>query len=130
MAAAIDPPTIPKHPISPCCEVDHVHRARAPAAHAGLAAEQLGHQRLGVDAQGQRVAVPAVGPGHPVSVGEHAAHADRARLLAGVQVRRAVDLALLKQRLDRVLEAADERHALVELQAQLGVDGVVSSAVE
>ena len=113
-------------PDQPMREVDHVHGARAARAHARLAAEQLGHQRLGVDPEGQRVPVPAVRPGHAIGVRQNAAHADRPRLLAGVQVRRAVHFALLKQGLDRVLEAADERHALIQLQPQVDIDGVIA----
>ena len=63
-------------------EVDDVHRAGAPAADAGRAAEHLGGEPLGVGAERQRVAVAAVGAGDPVAVGERRADADRDRLLA------------------------------------------------
>ena len=106
-------------------DVDHVHRARPPAAHAGGAAEHLGDQRVGVGALGERVAVAAVGAGEVVAGLERRAHADRHGLLAGAQVRGAVDLALEEQPLHLGLEQADQQHPPVALEVRrrrLGVD--------
>jgi hypothetical protein len=62
------------------------------------------------------VAVTTVGPGDTVVGTQHRSHTDCHRLLAGVEVRRTVDLAALEQRLNRVLEATDELHPLIQLQ--------------
>ena len=51
-------------------------------------------------------------------------------LLARAQVRRAVHLAPLEQRLDLVLEAADEAHAPVELEVVRGVLGARPGAAD
>ena len=108
------PPTMPKQPISPSLEVDDVHRRRRDRRSTPVdAAEQLGRQRIGLDPLGQGVAVAAVGPGHVVVRLERQAHADGHRLLAGVQVRGAVDLAGQEEALHRVLEGADQQHPLV-----------------
>ena len=97
-------------------EVDDVHRSRAAAADAGGAAEHLGHQPLGVGAGRERVAVAAVGAGDPVARLERGADADRDRLLAGVEVGRAVHLAAQEQPVDLALEQADQQHAAVPLE--------------
>ena len=72
----------------------HVHRAGAAAVHAGRAPEHLVEQRLRVDAERERVAVAAVRRRDAVALLEQARDAGRHRLLARVQMRRAVDLAL------------------------------------
>jgi hypothetical protein len=115
-AAADDPEAADQAVI----EVDHVHRAGAAAADAGRAAEQLVEQALRIDADRERVPVPAVGPGHAVLGLQHRADPDGAGLLARVEVRRSVHLTSLEERLDRVLEAADQQHAAVQLERQLG----------
>ena len=106
-------------------DVDHVHRPGPPAAHAGGAAEHLGDQRAGVGALGERVAVAAVGAGEVVVGLERRADADRHGLLAGAQVRGAVDLALEEQPLHLGLELADQQHRPVALEVRrrrLGAD--------
>src|SRR5689334_8816514 len=111
-AAAHDPEAADQ----PVLEVDHVHRPGAAGAHTGRAPEQLVQQSLRVHAEGQRVAVPAIGPRRAVLRLEHGAHPRRHRLLPRVEMRRAVHLALQEQRLHRVLEAADQQHPPVELE--------------
>ena len=101
-------------------EVDHVHRAGAPAAHAGGAAEHLGDQRLGVGALGQRVAVTAIRAGDPVVVVERHADADGDGLLAGVEMGRPVDLTAEKQAVHGSLELPDQEHPPVRLQVRAG----------
>ena len=61
--------------------VDDVHRAGETAVDAGLAAEQLCEQGLGVDAHRERVAVAAVRARDPVVRPEQAGDPDRDRLL-------------------------------------------------
>ena len=102
-------------------EVDHVHRAGAAAADARLAPEQLVEQRLRLDAERERVAVAAVGAGDAVLLLEHRADPGGHGLLTRVEVRGAVDVALLEERLDAVLEAADQQHAPVERERLLAV---------
>ena len=97
VAAAMLPPTIPKQPTSPCSRSTTFIEPGAAAADAGRAAEHLGRERLGIGALGQRVAVAAVGAGDVVAGSSADADADRDRLLAGAQVRRAVDLALQEE---------------------------------
>ena len=97
-------------------EVDDVHRAGAPAADAGRAAEHLGGQRLGLGALGERVAVAAVGAADVVVGLERHADADRDRLLAGGEVRGAVDLAPQEEAVDRLLELADQQHPPVGVE--------------
>ena len=94
-------------------EVDHVHRAGAAAADAGGAPEHLGDQRLGIGALGQRVPVAAVGAGGVVVGLKRHADPDRHRLLPGVQMGRAVDLAAQEQPVHRGLELPDQEHARV-----------------
>ena len=120
VAAAMLPPTMPKQPISAVVEIDHVHRAGAAAVDAGRAAEQLGEQRLRARARGRAVAVAAVGAGDAIAGSERAREADRDRLLPGVEVRRAVDLAAQEERLDEVLDAADHAHPPVEVEVSSG----------
>src|SRR3954470_3200066 len=55
-------------------ERDDVHRAGAPAVDAGRPAEQLVHQRLGVDAERERVAVAAVRARHAIGLRERPGH--------------------------------------------------------
>src|SRR5215470_3358256 len=64
---------------------------------------------------------PARPPLIPVALLEDARHPGRDRLLPGVEVRRPVDLAGEEERLDEVLEAADEQHPPVEVLVQLEV---------
>ena len=104
-------------------EVDHVHRAGAAAADAGGAPEQLVQQALRRGSDGERVAVAAVGARDAVVGGEHAADARRRRLLAVVEMRRAVHLALQEERVDRFLEAPDQAHPAVEREHQIAVGG-------
>ena len=115
------PPTIPKQPISRSSgELTFIEPATA-AVYPGRAAEHLVEQRLRVDAERERVPVPPVRRGDAVALLEQAREADRDGLLARVQVRRPVDLAAQEERLDEVLEPADQAHAPVEVEVELGV---------
>ena len=98
--------------------VEDVHRAAAAAAAALDAAEHLGHDRLGRDAAGQRVAVLAVG-GHDRVVRVERLHAaDGHRLLADVQVQEAADLGRAVQLDAALLEAPDAEHLAIEVAAR------------
>ena len=98
----------------PVLERDDVHRAAPAAVGAGLAPEELGEQRRLVDAERERRAVTAVRRGHGVARLEHVADADRDRLLALVEVRRALDLVVEEEPVDGILEQPDAQHPLVE----------------
>ena len=67
-----------------------VHRAAAPLAIAGLAAEKFGEHRLQLGALGDAMAVAAMGRGDAIGVAERHADADRRRLLPDRQMHRAV----------------------------------------
>ena len=99
-----------------------VHRAAAPAAVAGLPAEQLGHHEPRLVALGDRVAVAAM-RAHDVVVGlEGRDRADGDRLLAEVRVEVAADVpepVLLDRAL---LEAADRDRRLVHRLEQSCAD--------
>src|SRR5438067_950367 len=116
-AAAHDPEAADQ----PVLEVDHVHRSGPPAAYSAGPPEELVEQALRLNTQRERMAVAAVGPGHPVLRLQHRAHAHRHRLLPRVQVRGAVHLALEEQVLHRVLEAPDQQHPAVELERLVAV---------
>ena len=90
--------------------VGDVHRAAAPAAIAGLAAEKLGEHPLHLGALGDAMAVAAMCGGDVVAVGKRRADADGGGLLADRQVHRAVALAPDVAVLRRLLEAADQVH--------------------
>ena len=96
-------------------EVEHVHRAAAAVRHAGLAAEQLGHDPVGLGAARQRVAVRAVGRDQVILVAHGADGADDRRLLADGEVEEATDLRLRVHLARALLEAADEHHRLEPL---------------
>ena len=94
-------------------DVVEVHAAALAAADAPDLPAQLGHQRPGVGAAGERVAVVAVG-GDEVVVGPKEAHRrHRHRLLADVQVEEAADLALHVDLGAALLEPPDEEHGPV-----------------
>ena len=109
--AAADDPERADQAVAECVDV---HRAGPSAVDARLPAEHLVEQQLRVDPERESVPVPAVGRGHAVPLLEQARHSGRHGLLPRVQVRRAVDLALQEQRLDEVLEPADEQHLPVD----------------
>ena len=104
-------------------EVDHVHRAGATAAGAGLAAHQLGGERLRFGPLRESGPVAAVGGGHPVPRVEHRADPDGDRLLPRVEVYGAVDLATQEEALHRLLEVAQEQHPAVAVEQRSGVGG-------
>ena len=86
-----------------------------PARDAVVAAEQLGHDVVGVGAARQRVAVRAVGRDQVVLVAHRAHRADDRRLLADREVQEAADLRLRVHLARALLEAADEHHRLEPL---------------
>ena len=100
----------------PLIHVSNVHRPAFALADAGGFAEQLGHHAAHVHPFGHAVAMPAVGGGHIVGVGEVRTDADGHRLFPGVQVHEAGNLALAELDLDPVLKGADELHPLVHPQ--------------
>ena len=65
----------------------------------------------------------AVRARHAVVRPERGREADRHRLLSGIEVRRAVDLAAEEEALHAILEAADEEHPPVQLRVGLDVLG-------
>ena len=97
-------------------DVGDVHRAALALADAGLPAHQLGRHAGDVDALGDAVAVAAVGAGDEVRVAEVRAHADRDRLLTGVEVDEARDLTVGELPHGRLLEGADQHHPLVHVE--------------
>jgi hypothetical protein len=100
--------------------VEQVHRAAAPVRTAVAAAEQLGHDRLGRCAAGQREAVGAVAGDEQVVVLHRVDDADAGRLLARGEVAVAADAGGLVLTLGLRLEHADEQHLLVHGE-QVGV---------
>ncbi len=102
-------------------EVEHVHRAAAAVRHAGLAAEQLGHDLVAIRAARQRVAVRAIGRDQVVLVAHRADGADDRRLLADREVEEAADLRLRVHLARALLEAPDEHHRLQPLARSVGL---------
>jgi hypothetical protein len=107
--------------------VEVVHRAALALGAAGVFAVVLRHHLVHAHADGERVAVVAVG-GDDVVVLAHDGHAaDGDGFLPDVEVEEAADLALLVAAQAALLEAADAHHVAVErdqlVMAELGVDG-------
>ena len=92
-----------------------------PRAAAVVAAEQLGHDRLGRRAARERVAVRAVGRDQVVRVAQRARRADDRRLLADGEVQEAADLRLRVHLARALLEAADEQHRREPLARDVGL---------
>ena len=115
---AADDPVAAHEPPLP---VEDVHRAAAPARGPVDAPEELRHHVLGVGAAGDRVAVGAVGADQVVVRLHHRGRADDRRLLADRQVEEATGLRPLVLAPGLLLEAADQRHRLEQLDAGLGV---------
>ena len=93
-----------------------VHGAALAPADPALAAEQLGQDRVGRGAAGQRVRVTPVGAERVVVRAEHGRGPHRDRFLAEAQVHRAVDQALPVQRVGPLLEMPQETHLCEEFQ--------------
>ena len=74
-----------------------------------------------VDSDRERMAVPAIRRSDAIALLEDARDASRDRLLPGIQMRRSVDLAREKQRLDEILEPANEEHLAVDARVQLEI---------
>ena len=98
-----------------------MHRSAAAAAGAVDAAEQLGHDPVGVCATGDRVPVRAVGADQVVVLAQHRGRADDRRLLADRQVEEAAGLGMLVQAPGLLLEPTDQRHRLEQLAAGVGL---------
>ena len=90
-----------------------MHRAALAAADPVLLAVDLEHHALGIDALGDAVAVAAMGRGDGVPVVEMHAHADAGRLLTGIEMDEARDVAGGKFFVERVFEFADGGHPLI-----------------
>ncbi len=99
-----------------------VHGAAAPAGGAVAPPVQLGHQRVRRDALGQRMAVPAMGAGDPVGRPQMRADADRARLLADIEMQEARRLACPAGDLRRQLKPAQQHHLLIQAQHRRGIE--------
>ena len=93
-----------------------MHRAAAAVRDAGRLAEQLGHHDARVGALGEAMAVLAIGRDDVVLVVERVDRADRDGFLAGVEMAEAGDFAAAVHLGGLLLEAADERHAAVEVE--------------
>jgi len=107
----------------PALDVVKVHRATPPSRAAlGLAIE-LGHDRPGRRALGERVRVRAVGRGDHVAGRERGAGADCHGLLADCDVNKAGDLAVPVALLDLLLELPDQEHLLQEASELAGLRG-------
>ena len=102
-------------------EVEHVHRAAAALAQPVDAAEELGHDAVGVRAARERVAVRAVRRDEVVLVAQRARRADDRRLLADREVQEAADLRLGVHLAGALLEAADEHHRRQPLARDVGL---------
>ena len=94
-------------------EVDHVHRAGASTAKAGLPSQQLCEQARRIGAACEEDAVAAVGCRDRVLGLERRADADRNGLLALVEVNRPLDLVREEEPLREVFEDPDLDHRLV-----------------
>ena len=103
----------------PVLGVEDVHRAAAAAGGAVDAAEELGHHVLGLGAAGDRVAVGAVGADQVVRRLHRRGRADDRRLLADREVKEAAGLGALVLATGLLLEAADQRHRLEQLERRL-----------
>ena len=108
-------------------DVEHVHRAAAPAGAAVDAPEQLGHDVLGRRAAHERVTVRAVGGDQVVAVAQRARAADDRRLLADRQMQEAADLGARVHLAGALLEAADQRHRLQPLARDGGLGQALPS---
>src|SRR4029079_13633331 len=98
-----------------------VNGARRPSGDGGRPRQHLVEELLRIDPECERMTVAAVGRGDAVAVLEQARDAGGDRFLAGVEMRRAVDLAGEEERLDEILEAADEQHLPVQTRVELVV---------
>jgi len=102
--------------------VEQVHRAALALGEPVAAAEQLGHDPLGIGTLRQAVAVLAV-RGDRVVVGpEHRGGADRHRLLADVEMEEPADLPERVRLGGLLLEAADQEHIAQQLPRDGGID--------
>ena len=98
-------------------DAEHVHRAALALGDAGVAAGQLGHDHLGIDAVGEHVAMVAIAGDDAVLADLHRRlQADRDRFLADIEVAEAADQAEAVKLPGPLLEAADEQHLLVEIE--------------
>ena len=106
---------MPDVPRKPRADVGQVHRAAVALADPGLLAVDLGHQRLRVGPERDRVAVAAVGRRQLVVGAERGERADDRRLRAVREVRVPADHArvLLERALHALLELADPHHLRV-----------------
>ena len=95
---------------------EHVHRPALALRAAVAAPGQLGHDGLGVHADGERVAVVAISGDHLVARLKRHLHADDDRFLADVEMAEAADMAHAVELAGLFLEAADEQHAPIGLE--------------
>ena len=106
-----------------------MHRAPLPLGATGALAEEFGHAGVHLHADGEAVAVVAVGRDDLVLAGHQGGGADCDRLLTDVEVEEATHHALIVVFQGLLLEAADAEH-LAEEADLLGrlkpcVDGVL-----
>ena len=117
----------PGGPEEAALRVDQVHRAAVAAAEPVLAAVDLGHHRLRVGAERDRVAVTAVRRQHLVVGVQRRQRADDRRLGPVGEVRVAADHAgvLLERALHPLLELADAQHLREHPDKPVFVEAVV-----
>ena len=96
-------------------DVVQVHRAPVPARHALYLPVELRHQRVGVGAARERVAMSPVRGREDVPLRHGARHADGDGLLPDGDMQEAGQLACAELLLDLLLEMPDQQHLAVEL---------------
>src|SRR5208282_2790338 len=110
--------------------VEEMHRAAAAVRNSGRLAEQLSHHDARLGALGEAVTVLAIGRDDVVLVVESVNRADGDGRLAGVKMAKAGDFAAAVHLGGLFLEAANERHAAVEVEELAllkGQEGVLGS---
>jgi hypothetical protein len=107
---------------------EHVHGAALAFGVAAGAARQLGHDALGIHAGREHVAVVAVRRDDGVAQLDRGLHADDDRFLADIEVTEAADQAHAVELARALLEAADQKHVVIEGFELVGGDAVVTRA--
>jgi hypothetical protein len=110
---------IPAHEVAG--GIEQVHRAAAPARHAGLFAEQLGHHRARRNPTCDNVAVLAIVGEDIVCRRQRRRQADNRRLFAQIEVAVTADFGLRVHLAGALFEAADQQHLVVVVFELLGV---------
>ena len=122
--AADDPVAAPEAAV----DVEQVHRPALAPDQTVFTAVELGHDGAGVAPHQQRVRVVPVGGDDPVPGLEGFQEARRHRLLTGVEVQVAADLAAAEGPPALFLERADQYQAAVELHQTLRIGSLALPA--